>query len=314
MIGIADIEAARARISGYIRKTPAIVPTGLKDPLPVDCRVTLKLECLQVTGSFKARGAMNRLTACTPEQVAAGIVTASGGNHGLAVARTAFAAGSRATIFLPTNVSPDKLAKIKGWGADPRVVGDVWDESNEAALQFAKTTDATYIHPFADPDVVAGHGTLGFDILDDMPDVDTVLIAVGSGGLISGVATAMRARRPGIRIVGIEPVGSPTLHACLEAGRLVGLDRVSTRVPTMACRKTTQDIFDLVRGSVDRIVLVEDDAMQAAARWLWFELGIAADLSGAASIAALRTKTAELGEMRHVCALICGAGPEGIEK
>ncbi|MBN9497798.1 MAG: pyridoxal-phosphate dependent enzyme [Alphaproteobacteria bacterium] len=313
MIGIAQIEAARTRIAGYVRKTPAIVPLGLKEPLPVDCKVTLKLECLQVTGSFKARGAMNRLLSCTPEQIAAGIVTASGGNHGLAVARTAFAAGTRATIFLPKNVSPAKLAKLKDWGADARIVGDAWDESNAAALDFAKANGATYFHPFSDPDVVAGQGTLGLDILDDMPDIDTILIAIGGGGLIAGLATAMRARRPDIRIVGIEPVGAPTLRACLDAGRLVGLEKLSTRVPTMACRKTSQEIYDLVRGSVDRIVLVDDDAMQDAARWLWFELGVAADLSGAASIAALRTKAAELGEMRHVCALICGAGPEGIE-
>jgi len=313
MIGIAHVEAARARIVEHIRKTPAIVPVGLKDPLPVDGKVTLKLECLQVTGSFKARGAMNRLLACTPEQVAAGIVTAAGGNHGLAVARTAFAAGARATIFLPKNASPAKIAKMKGWSADPRIVGDAWDEANVAALEFAKATGATYFHPFSDPYVVAGQGTLGLEILDDMPDIDTVLVAIGGGGLISGLATAMRARRPDIRIVGIEPVGSPTLRACLDAGRLVTLDRISTRVPTMACRQTTTEIYELVRRSVDRIVLVDDDAMQDAARWLWFELGVAADLSGAASIAALRTKTAELGEMRHACALICGAGPEGID-
>ena len=313
MITIADIDAARTRIAGRVRKTTVIEPLGCKEPLPVDCQVSLKLECLQVTGSFKARGAMNRLLACSPEQIAAGIVTASGGNHGLAVARTAFAASTRATIFLPKNVSPAKLAKMKRWSADTRIVGDAWDEANAAALEFAKASGATYFHPFSDPYVVAGQGTLGLVILDDLPGIDTILVAIGGGGLISGLATALRARRPGIRVIGIEPVGSPTLKACLDAGRLVGLDEITTRVPTMACRQTTQEIFDMVRGSVDEIILVDDDAMLEAARWLWFELGVAADLSGAASIASLRGGHPALRGTRHVCALICGAGPDGIE-
>jgi threonine dehydratase len=312
MIAIGDIDAARVRIAGWVRKTPVVEPLGCKEPLPVECRVSLKLECLQVTGSFKARGAMNRLLACSPEQIAAGIVTASGGNHGLAVARTAFAANTRATIFLPKNVSPEKLAKMKKWSADTRIVGDAWDEANAAALEFAKASGATYFHPFSDPFVVAGQGTLGLDILDDLPDIDAILVAIGGGGLISGLATAFRARRPGIRVIGIEPVGSPTLKACLDAGRLVGLDKITTRVPTMACRQTTQEIFDTVRKSVDEIVLVDDDAMLAAARWLWFELGVAADLSGAASIAALQSGHPAMRGHRHVCALICGSGPDGI--
>ncbi len=311
MIDITDIEAAQARITGRVRRTPVMALDQLKDPPPGKVPVTLKLESLQVTGSFKARGAMNRLLGSPGGPPAAGIVTASGGNHGLAVARTAFAAGVPATIFVPSGVSPAKLAKMHHWSADVRIVGDVWDRSNEAALAHAAATGAVYFHPFADPLVVAGQGTLGLEILDDLPDIDAILIAIGGGGLIAGVATALKARKPDVRIVGIEPEGSPTLKASLDAGEVVTLDAVTTTVPTMACARTDHRIYDIVRCSVDDIVLVSDQAMQAAANWLWFECGIAADLSGAASLAALRQGAPALAGARHVCALVCGAGPEG---
>jgi threonine dehydratase len=159
--------------------------------------------------------------------------------------------------------------------------------------------------------VVAGQGTLGLEILEDLPDIDTILVAIGGGGLIAGLATAVRSRRPDVRVIGIEPTGSPTLKACLDAGHLISLPRVTTRVPTMACRQTDERIFRMVRDLVDDIILVSDEQMQEAANWLWFETGTAADLSGAASIAALQSGDPLIGNSRNVCALICGAGAEG---
>lgn len=311
MIDIGDIEAAAARIGDRVRRTPVMALDQLKDPPPVEAAVTLKLECLQVTGSFKARGAMNRLLGAAGGPPARGIVTASGGNHGLAVSRTAFAVGVPATVFVPSGVSPAKVEKMRRWDADVRVVGDVWDESNKAALAFEKETGAVYFHPFADPLVVAGQGTLGLEILDQLPDIDAILIAIGGGGLIAGMSTAIRARKPDVRIIGIEPVGSPTLKACVDAGEVVTLPAVTTRVPTMACARTDPRIYEIVRDRVDEFVLVDDEAMQDAASWLWFEQGIAADLSGAASLAALRQGIPSLAGARQVCALVCGAGPEG---
>jgi threonine dehydratase len=311
MITIGDIEAARERIAPYVRRTPVMRLSATKEALPVAADVVLKLECLQVTGSFKARGAMNRLLGSPTEEVAKGIVTASGGNHGLAVARTAHAAGTSATIYLPSNVSPAKLAKIKRWNARTEIVGEMWDEANAAALDHAKRSRAAYFHPFADPLVVAGQGTLGLEILDDLAEIDTILVAIGGGGLIAGLATALRARRPEIRIIGIEPTGSPTLKASLDAGRRVALPEVTTRVPTMACRETDERIFRIVRDTVEDIILVSDEEMEAAAKWLWFETGVAADLSGAASIAALRSGDPRLRHSRKLCALVCGAGADG---
>jgi threonine dehydratase len=212
---------------------------------------------------------------------------------------------------VPGGVSPAKVLKMKEWNARVEVVGDVWDQANVAALDHATESGAVYFHPFADPLVVAGQGTLGLEILDEIGDMDAILIAIGGGGLISGVATAIRARRPSVRIIGIEPTGSPTLKASIDAGRVVTLPEVTTRVPTMACRRTDERIFEVIRRSVDEIVLVSDAEMAEAARWLWFEMGIAADLSGAASLAALRQGLPGLEGAKHVCALVCGAGAEG---
>jgi threonine dehydratase len=273
--------------------------------------VTLKLELNQVTGSFKARGAMNRLLGAPRDEIRNGIVTASGGNHGLAVARTASVAGVPAVIYVPENVSPAKVEKMRRWDADVRVVGSDWSISNEAALDFARDTGAAYFHPFADALVVAGQGTLGLEILDQIPDLDTIVVAIGGGGLISGLSTAIKARRPDVRIVAVEPVGSPTMKASLDAGKVVTLSEITSRVPTMSCRRTDERLFEIARRNIAEVVLVSDEAMLAGSQWLWFEFGIAADLSGAASIAALRSRHPVFKDSRKICALICGAGAEG---
>jgi threonine dehydratase len=160
--------------------------------------------------------------------------------------------------------------------------------------------------------VVAGQGTLAIDLLEDLPELDAVLIAIGGGGLIAGMATALKALQPSIHIIGVEPTGSPTLKASLDAGEVVTLHEVTTAVATMACRRTDERIFARVRETVDEVVLVTDDEMRSAARWLWFEAGVAADLSGAAAVAALRSGRIGCGPDARICALVCGAGPEGI--
>jgi threonine dehydratase len=312
VISISDVEAAAARIAGSVRRTPMMAASNLKATIADDVEVTLKLELLQVTGSFKARGATNRLLSMDRSKVERGIVAASGGNHGIATARAGYMAGVPTTIFLPSNASPAKIEKLKAWGATTHIVGSAWHESNEAALTFVRETGAAYFHPFADPEVVAGQGTVAIEILDQMADVDTVLVAMGGGGLISGVATAIKARAPHVNVIGIEAAGSPVLLRSIEAGSNIALDRVTTSVATMACAKTDDRIFDIVRDKVDSIVLVDDDEMRDAARWLWFEMGLAADLSGAAAIAALRERRYRPRRGERICAIVCGAGPDAI--
>lgn len=312
MITFSDIEAAGRRIAPHVRRTPVIAASNLRDPIAGVDNLWLKLELLQVTGSFKARGAINKLLSLSREILSSGIVTASGGNHGIATARAGHLAGVPTTIFLPTNASPPKIDKLKAWGADVRIVGSAWHESNVAALAFVEETGAAYIHPFADPLIAAGQGTVALELVEQLPDADTVLIAMGGGGLISGMATALRTLRPDIRIVGIEAEGAPVLLRGIEAGRNIALERVTTSVATMACVQTTDPIFEIVRDKVDEIVLVSDEEMYRAAGWLWFEMGLAADLSGAAAIAALQNGRVTTRPGEKIVAVVCGAGPDAI--
>lgn len=311
MITIADIEAARDRITPHVRRTPILEASLARDPIPLQASVVMKLELNQVTGSFKARGAMNRLLGTPKEEISKGIVTASGGNHGLAVARTAKVAGVPAVVFVPETVSPAKVEKMRRWDADVRVVGAEWSVSNDAAHDYARTSGASYFHPFADPLVVAGQGTLGLEILDQAWDFDTIVVAIGGGGLVSGLSTAIKARRSDVRVVAVEPIGSPTIKASLDAGEVVTLPEVTSRVATMSCRRTDERLFEIARRNIAEVVLVSDEAMLDASRWLWFEFGIAADLSGAASIAALQSGHPAFRDSKRICAIICGAGAEG---
>jgi threonine dehydratase len=311
MITLSDIQAAASRIAPHIRRTPNIRVEALAEPV-TDATLSLKLECLQPTGSFKARGATNKLLTTPKAELAGGVVTASGGNHGLATARAAKLAGVPATIFVPKSITPAKVEKLKRWGATVEIIGDIWNETNLHALAFAKENGAAYFHPFADANVIAGQGTIGLEILNELPEIDTVLVAIGGGGLISGMSVAIKALKPSVRIIGIEPEGSPTLKASLDAGRLVRLPSVTSRVATMSCAETDQRVYELVRDHVDDIVLVPDEAMLEASRWLWFELGIAADLSGAAAIAALQTGVLRFEAGHTVGALVCGAGPDAL--
>jgi threonine dehydratase len=308
-VGLETIEAARDRIAGAVRMTPTIDPSPTLSPLPCP-RLTLKLECLQVTGSFKPRGAMSKLTTLSEAERKRGLITASGGNHGLAVAYAAWRARVPAVIYLPASTPAAKVAKFAQWGAETRIEGAVWDDANRAALKAADDKGMTYVHPFADPFVIAGQGTVGLEMIEQAPEIDTLVVAIGGGGLIAGVAAAVKAKRPDIRVIGVEPVGAPTHHASRAAGELVTLDEIATAAGTLAPRRSEQVNLDLIGAHVDDIVLVDDAEMAEAARWLWRECAVAAELSGAASLAALQTGRAT-GD--NVCALICGAGTDGME-
>jgi threonine dehydratase len=309
MIGLHDIEQARRRIAGHVRRTPLIAAAPLSHPLPGGT-LTLKLESLQVTGSFKSRGATNKALTLTSEERRRGLVTASGGNHGLGVAYAGRLIGAPVTIYLPANAPAAKAERLEAWGARVLRAGAVWDEADAEARRAAERDGLTYLHAFADPAVIAGQGTVGLEILEDAPDTDLLLVAIGGGGLIAGVATAVKALRPSIRLVGVEPVGAPTLYESVRAGSVVELASITTAANTLAPRRSAEINLEIVRAMVDEIVLVTDEEMRAAARWLWFEMGIAAELSGAAAVAALLTGRAGVGTPR-ACAVVCGAGTDG---
>lgn len=311
-LGIEDIRRARQRIGQHVRRTPLIEARLLREPIAPSCRLWLKLECLQVTGSFKARGAVSKLLSLDRAAVGRGLVTASGGNHGVGVAYAGWIAGTPATVYFPRPTPSAKVERVERWGARVVLEGDVWDEANDAAKAHAERDGLAYVHAFADREVIAGQGTIGLEVLEDAPQIDRVVIAVGGGGLIAGVAMAVRTLRPDVRITGVEPVGAPTLRASLDAGRVVELPQVTTAAGTLAPRRSSELNFNLVREWVDDIVLVSDEEMRHAARWLWLEMGIAAELSGAAALSALQTGRVVPRAGESVCVLVCGAGSDGL--
>lgn len=273
--------------------------------------LTLKLEFLQVSGSFKARGATNKVLSLPPDQVNRGLVTASGGNHGLGVAYAGWCANVPTTIYLPHSAPDSKAAQLESWNARVVRFGEVWDEADLEARTIAERDGLTYIHAFADPKVVAGQGTVGLEIAEDAPSLATLVVAIGGGGLISGISTAVKALIPGVRVIGVEPVGAPTLYESVRAGRLVELERITTAANTLAPRRSAELNLGIVQAKVDDIVLVTDEEMIDAARWLWQELGIAAEMSAAAAVAAWLTGRV-LETQGEVCAVVCGAGTAGL--
>jgi threonine dehydratase len=310
MINLSDIQAAQKRIQPHVRRTPIVAAQPTQNRLQNTPNLHLKLECLQIVGSFKARGAVNKLLSLPHEDVQRGIITASGGNHGLGVAYAGWLAEVPAKIYLPHNTPQIKADKLARWGAEVHYAGTVWDEANHAALEHAAREDLTYIHPFADPAVIAGQATVGLEIMEALPQVETLVVAIGGGGLISGIALAAKAINPNVRIIGVEAVGAPTLYESLKANQIVELGKITTVVGTLAARRTEPINFDIIHEHVDHIVLITDEDMRVAARWLWFEMGLAAEMSGAAGVAAIMTGKIESDGV--VCALVCGTGTDGI--
>jgi threonine dehydratase len=310
-VELEDIQAAQRRLQGRVRRTPLLAATQAKQPLG-EGELFLKLESLQVTGSFKARGATNALLSLSDAEIQRGICCASGGNHGLAVAFAGWSAKTRAVVYLPHSTPEEKARAIAGWGAEVVIEGEVFDDADKAARAFSEAKGLTYLPAFSDPRIVAGQGTVGLEILEDLGPVDTLLVAIGGGGLIAGIGRALKALRPEIRIIGVEPTGAPTLKRSVEAGELVTLERIETKAGTLAPRRSAELNFEIIRETVDDIVLVSDEEMLAAARWLWKEFGIGAELSGAAALAALQSGRVGLAKGESVCALVCGAGKDGV--
>ena len=273
--------------------------------------IFFKLENLQVTGSFKARGAANKLLTLTDAKKNAGLVTASGGNHGLAVAWAAASIKVPSIVFLPQSTPEDKIIDLKSYGAQVFVEGRSWDDANSLALETAKSKGMTYIHPFADPAVIAGQGTIGLEIIEQVRNVDTIIVAIGGGGLIAGIAAAVKCINPTIRIIGVEPIGAPTLYESLKNGKIVTLQEISTDAGTLAPRRTMPINYEIIASYIDKIILVSDKEMKTAAQVLWQKVGIAVELSAAATLAALMTKRYLPQVNEKVVAVICGKGKAG---
>ncbi|MER8959662.1 threonine/serine dehydratase [Mesorhizobium sp. M0701] len=295
------IAAIEPRIRPFVRHTP-VLRVDMADfgrpPLPVD----LKLECLQHSGSFKVRGAFtNLLERPVP---AAGVGAASGGNHGAAVAYAAMRLGHKATIFVP-EVSPQaKLDRIRGYGAELIVGGARYAEALAASESFAEKSGALQIHAFNQEETLVGQGTLGLEIEADLPKLDTLLVAVGGGGLIGGIAAWFSGR---IRIIAVEPEGAPTLHRAFEAGRPVDAPAEGIAADSLAPKRVGEMMFPIAEAFVERSILVGDHDIIAAQAALWDRVRIISEPGGAAAFAALLSGRYAPAAGERVAVLVCGA-------
>lgn len=295
---------ARARLAPYTRHTPIAPWPSLHDDAPAGLR--LKLENMQVVGSFKPRGVCNHMRQLAPDQRKRGVVAASAGNHGLAVAYVARQLGIPAIIYLPEVASADRVARIQAWGAVVVQHGAVYEDAHHLALEHAAAEGLTYVHSFDSESTLAGHGTLGLELLEDAPEMDCLLVAVGGGGLIAGVACLLKKLNPQIKIIGVEPVGAPSMYQSIQAGRVISLPAVKTIADTLATRSVAERTFALTQRYVDDIVLVTDAQIAAATRWLWLECNQLVEPSGAAALAAALYGAADMTPYQHPVALICG--------
>ena len=292
-------EAAR-RISPFVRRTPVAVLGGTALGLPDD--LVLKLEHLQHSGSFKARGAFNTLLAA--DVPAAGVIAASGGNHGAAVAYAAAQLGHRATVFVPAAAPEAKLERIRRYGADVVPVGRNYAEAHQASVEEELRTQALRVHAYDQPEVVAGQGTVAHEFSEQAPDLDTVLIAVGGGGLIAGCASWYT---DSARVVGVEPERAPTMHAALAAGAPVDVEVSGLAADALGARRLGDIAFDVATHYVDSAVLVPDAAIREAQRVLWEELRVLAEPGGATALAALLCGAHVPAPGERTGVVVCGA-------
>ena len=302
MIGRKDVEAAWSLIRPHVRRTPVIEliagALGLSSPL------ALKLESLQVSGTFKGRGAFHKLLAS--KVPAAGIIAASGGNHGVAAAYAARALGHKAEIFVPTISSLAKVARLRSYGAIVHQIGAVYAEARAASDKRVAETGALMVQAYEDPVVFAGAGSVALEFAEQAT-FDTLLVAVGGGGLIAGCAAAIG---QSIRIVAVETEGTPTLHEALKAGHPVDVKISGIAADALGASRIGTPNFEVAQKLVAESVLVSDEAVRKAQRALWEELHVVAEPSGAAGVAALMTGAYRRAAGERVATLICGANTE----
>lgn len=298
-----EIERAAGRIGGRVRETPVVRVDG--GAFGVEGALTLKLEQLQHSGSFKVRGAFNRLLSVPGAP--SGVVAASGGNHGAAVAYAARQLGYRAEVFVPEISSPAKVSLIEACGASVTLVGRSYAEAFEASAARAEESGAVVVHAYDQPEVVAGQGTLGREIEAQAPYLDTLLVAVGGAGLIGGIAGWYR---DGVRVVGVEPEAAPSLHSALRAGEPVDVETGGLAADSLGARRVGRIGFSVAQRFVDRVALADEASIREAQRRLWESLRLIVEPGGAAALAALLSGSYLPKPGERVGVLLCGANTD----
>jgi len=301
------IQATERVIRPYIRRTPVLEVEGSEFGLD-SVKVVFKLELFQHAGSFKARGAFtNMLTRKVP---AAGVVAASGGNHGAAVAFAAMKLGKPATIFVPSVASQAKLDRIRGYGAELIIAGDRYAESLEASEAWTKQSGALPIHAYEGDETLLGQGTLGLELEEQDPDLDSLLVAVGGGGLIGGVAAWYQNK---VKVIAVEPVEAPTLQLALKAGRPVDSPAGGIAADSLAPRQVGQQMFPIAQKFVQSSLLVTDEEILEAQKKLWEATRIIAEPGGATAFAALLSGRYKPERSERVGVIVCGGNTESVK-
>jgi len=280
-----DFEKARENVAPHIHRTPLLTSRSLSEATGFDVR--LKAELFQRGGSYKVRGPLNVIAHLTEEERARGIICSSAGNHSQGVAIAAAQYGIPAVVLMAENATKSKIAATKGYGAEVILHGSIWDEANEKALELVEERGLTYVHPFDDPRLIAGQGTLGLEVLEDWPEVELAVIPIGGGGLISGNSMSLKAIKPAIRVIGVESSGAPAMKRSVESGAIVTLDEVDCIIDGLRVKRVGVNTASVVSRFVEKIVTPSDEQSFEALLWLMTRAKLVTEGAAAAGVAAL---------------------------
>ncbi|MBN1245631.1 pyridoxal-phosphate dependent enzyme [Candidatus Bathyarchaeota archaeon] len=282
MVTLENIQDARKAIAPFIKCTPLVQSQFLTTFC--GCPLFLKLENLQITSSFKPRGVFNKLLHLSAEEKNRGIITASAGNHGQAVAFAAQKLNYYARVVVPKPTPKVKTDGIKKYGADLVLFGENYDEAERKAKELARKDGCAYISPYNDELIIAGHGTIGLEILETLPNVDAVMVPLGGGGLISGISIAIKSRRPDVQVIGVQSQSSPVMYESLKAGKIVNVQKVGNSVAEGLSGNVGPITFEIVQKYVDSVVLVKEETLRQAVYLLWTHDKQVVEGSGAAAV------------------------------
>jgi threonine dehydratase len=298
------INEAADRLKKRVRRTELIHSHHFSEKLGIP--LWFKCENLQRTGAFKIRGALNFMTAQPREALAKGVITASAGNHAQGVAFSADLLGVAATVYMPESTPPQKVFATRDYGAEVVLTGRTFDDAYAAAVEAGKASGALFVHPFDDQLVMAGQGTIGLEVLQEMPDVSTVIVPIGGGGLIAGIAMAIRETHPNVRIVGVESSAAPSMHYSLQKGEIITAPVTVTLADGIAVKRVGNNTFPIVRDLVDEVVLVEEEDIALAIVALLERTKLLVEGAGAVPLAALMSGKVENVSGKTVCVLSGG--------
>jgi len=300
----ADFELARERVAPHVHHTPLLTSRSLSEVTGFDIR--LKAELFQRGGSYKVRGPMNLIAQLTDAERARGVICSSAGNHSQGVAIAARQYGVRAVVCMAENATPSKIAATEGYGAEVVLHGSIWDEANEKALELMEERGLTYIHPFDDPRLIAGQGTVGLEIMEDFPETEIVVVPIGGGGLISGTAMAVKSINPDVRVIGVESSGAPAMQRSVEEGHLITLDEVDCIIDGLRVKRVGENTRSVCARFVEEIVTLPDRQIFDAVLWLMARAKVVTEGAAAAPVAALLQGLIDAPPGTKVVAILSG--------